>query len=265
MRRRAILLITAVAVALVVASGVTLADDVECKAGTLCTGTDRADTMTGTPQADNMNGLGGNDTLKGLGGNDTYTFSANWGADLIPADGEGAGKDTLDFSLLVQPQPLDVDLVSSADRDEVFSVYAGAGMLNFPATVQIEDVKGGQVRDVVRGNDGINQLSGELGNDSLYGRGGADVLIGGPGADALIGGAGNDVNVNDGLGNDTVYGDNPEVPTETGDDKIDVKDGQPGDTVDCGPGTDTVYVDVNPVGTELSDTYNNCERVNPPE
>ena len=263
MRRRALLLITAVAVALVAASSVTLAENITCpnQPANLCTGSPSADTMTGTPQNDTLNGLGGNDTLKGLGGNDTYTFSANWGADLIPADGEGAGMgtDKLDFSLLVPAQPLDVDLVSKADRDEVFSVYSGAGMLNFPATVQIENVTGGQVRDVVRGTDGNNDLSGAVGNDSLYGRGGADVLMGGLGADALIGGAGNDELKGD-PGADTVYGDNPEAPAETGDDFIDVKNDQTEDTVDCGPGNDTVLFD------EGIDTVDpNCENRNPPQ
>jgi hypothetical protein len=49
--------------------------------------------------------------------------------------------------------PLDIDLVSSPDRDEVFS---DAGMLNFPATVEIENVSGGEGRDVVRGNDALD-------------------------------------------------------------------------------------------------------------
>jgi Ca2+-binding RTX toxin-like protein len=278
MRRRAVLLITAVAVALVAVSGVTLAKDITCPTGPgtdQCMGTSRDDTMTGTGQDDDMDGLGGQDTLLALdgddvlkggagedslsGGNndDTYAFSADWGADRIPADGEGAGRgtDKLDFSSPLLLQPLDIDLVPSANRDEVYSVYSGAGTLNFPATVEIENVTGGTFRDVVRGNDVNNHLSGGAGNDSLYGRGGDDHLIGGPGADALVGGAGDDDlegNLGVDTGVDTVYGDNPGVPTETGDDEIDVKDGLK-DTVDCGPGTDTVFFD------EGIDDVKNCE------
>jgi Ca2+-binding RTX toxin-like protein len=275
MRGRAVLLITAVAVALVAASSVTLADNINCEVGTPCLGSPTADTMTGTPQADNMSGLngqdtmlakGGHDTLEGGGGDDslsggngddTYSFSMRWGVDRIPADGEeaGMGTDKLDFSSLLL-EPLDVDLVSSANRDEVYSVFSGAGVLNFPATVEIEDVTGGQARDVVRGTDGTNHLSGEGGSDSLYGRGGEDTLIGGPGSDALIGGAGDDVKLDGGLGADTVYGDNPEVPTEAGNDTIDVKDGLTNDTVDCGPGADTVFFDEG-------DFVTNCENPNP--
>ena len=266
MSRRAILLITAVAVALVAASSVTLADNITCPngPGNLCTGTPTADTMTGTGQGDDMKALGGPDTMLARGGkdtleggagddslsggnnDDTYSFSVRWGVDRIPADGEGAGMgtDTLDFSSLLL-EPLDIDLVSNADRDEVYSVFSGAGVLNWPATVEIENVTGGQARDVVRGDGGPNHLSGLGGNDSLYGRDGEDVLIGGPGADALIGGADDDVNLDGGPGNDTVYGDDPSISTETGNDTINVKDGTAGDTVDCGPGNnDKVTVDV---------------------
>jgi Ca2+-binding RTX toxin-like protein len=282
MRRRAVPLITAVALALLVAaSSVTLADDINCQAGIPCTGTSGADTMTGTSQDDIMKGLAGpdtllarrgsdsleggagNDSLSGENGDDTYSFGADWGVDRIPTGGEdaGMGTDTLDFSSPLLLEPLDVDLVSSADRDEVYSVFSGAGVLNFPATVEIENVKGGQARDVVRGNNVANHLSGEGGNDSLYGRDGEDVLKGGALADALIGGAGNDY-LEGGLGVDTVYGDNPEVPAETGDDTIDVADGVAGDTVDCGPGTDTVYYDV-PTAISSGDTVTDCERKNP--
>jgi hypothetical protein len=57
-------------------------------------------------------------------------------------------------------------------------------------------------------------------------------------------------------GADTVYGDNPEVPTEAGNDTIDVKDGLTNDTVDCGPGADTVLFDEG-------DFVTNCENPNP--
>jgi Ca2+-binding RTX toxin-like protein len=243
MRRRAIILATTMAVALVVASSVALATEITCpnSIGNLCIGTDQADTMTGTGQNDDMSGRGGGDTMRARGGkdtlvgnegkdvlmgghgadafnvepsigsgidtsvggagndslsggygDDTYFFSVDWGADRIPAgaEGTGMGTDALDLSSI--DKPLDVDLVSSADRDEVFSLFAGAGMLNFPATVQIEDVNGGQARDVIRGNDLINSLTSNAGNDSLYGRGGNDILSGDLGADALSGGIGSD-------------------------------------------------------------------------
>ena len=194
---------------MVVAGGVALAADITCPTdGSPCIGTNKADTMTGTSKRDDMRGLGGadtidargggdrlsgdagNDSLGGGDGDDSYVFGGSWGEDNITTY-ETSGAYTLVFcSLLVEP--LDVDLVSRADRDEVFSVFSGAGMLNFPATVEIENVKGGQARDVVRGNEASNRFFGNGGNDSLYGRGGNDVLAGGLGADAFNGGPGDD-------------------------------------------------------------------------
>jgi hypothetical protein len=60
--RRLILLLTAMAVMLVVASGVALALNK--------IGTNGAGTLTGTNKGDNLLGKGGNDDLYGLGGTD---------------------------------------------------------------------------------------------------------------------------------------------------------------------------------------------------
>ncbi len=420
---------TTMAVTLVVAGGVALGANITCpnSIGTLCVGTKEADTMTGTDQADEMRGRGGSDTmhardgddtpfggagndeifagpgndpsvgggadddsLSGGSGDDTYSFSVGWGVDRIPEGGEGTrmGTDTLDFYSLVEP--LDVDLVGSADREVVFS---DAGMLNFAATVEIENVTGGQARDVVRGNDARNRIIGNGGNDRLVGRGANDTLFGGLGADDLRGGMDNDeLNGGDGIdsvvysdvylfedgwghdritdaagpdrlffgeltrsvnvklvsgkayetvagtfensqnrvnwtpgvtdsvtgiwtpgvihsvsggtandvlsadrsgntlngqggddemygrdgndrlfggpGADTVYGDHPDFLAETGDDTIDVADGDSGDIVDCGPGTDTVEVDAAPPVPDGPDHIEaeikgNCETVHP--
>jgi len=154
MRRRAVLLITAMAAVLVVACGVALAANISCKAGTTCFGTNKADTMTGTNQADDMRGRGGGDTIHGrdgddkaLGGDgnddiyaglgndsfvageagdDSYVFEERWGADTV-TNGEDSGEDKLVFSSITGP--LDIDLIPGDGRDEVFS---NAGMLNFP-------------------------------------------------------------------------------------------------------------------------------------
>lgn len=211
------------AAALVIAGGVALAANINCEAGTTCLGTEKADTMTGTNQADDMSGLGGGDTMRGrdggdmisggdgndevyagsgndpsieggtgddsltgANGDDTYVFEPRWGGDKITSE-EDSGEDTLDFSSLLGS--LDVDLNSSAGRDEVFS---RAGMLNFPSAVKIENVVGGKARDVIRGNDAPNVLRGNGGNDSLVGGDNDDALFGGLGADAFTGGPGND-------------------------------------------------------------------------
>ncbi len=223
MRRRAVLLTITMAAALVVVGGVALAANIDCQAGTACLGIEKADTMTGTNQADDMSGLGGGDTMRGRdggdvlsggegnddvyagsgndpsieggagddsltggAGDDSYVFGQRWGADTITS-GEDSGEDTLDFSSLLGS--LDVDLNSSAGRDEV---YSRAGMLNFPSVVKIENVEGGKARDVLRGNDASNSFFGNGGNDSLVGGDNDDALFGGLGADAFTGGPDND-------------------------------------------------------------------------
>jgi Ca2+-binding RTX toxin-like protein len=53
--------------------GVALAASIDCKAGTTCFGTSRADTMTGTAQADEISGRGGGDTIYGRGEGDAIS------------------------------------------------------------------------------------------------------------------------------------------------------------------------------------------------
>ena len=62
MRRRVVLVLAAMALALLLASGVALAVNK--------VGTDGPDTLRGTNRADNLSGEGGNDDLFGLGGRD---------------------------------------------------------------------------------------------------------------------------------------------------------------------------------------------------
>jgi Ca2+-binding RTX toxin-like protein len=62
MRRRVVLVLAAMALALLLASGVALAVNE--------VGTDGPDTLRGTNRADNLSGKGGNDVLFGLGGSD---------------------------------------------------------------------------------------------------------------------------------------------------------------------------------------------------
>ncbi len=85
----------------------------------------------------------------------------------------------------------------------------------------------------------------------MYGRDGNDEMYRGPGIDK-------------------VYGDRPDFPAETGDESIEVADGDAGDIVDCGPNAtlrgDRVEVDAEqePSTGEITrvDTATNCETVN---
>lgn len=93
--RRTALLLTAIALALVVVSGVALAVSQ--------TGTNQANTLTGTTADDKLAGGGGLDTLRGLQGDDELygdhgadTLKGGGGDDLLEG---GRGPDTLEGGL----------------------------------------------------------------------------------------------------------------------------------------------------------------------
>src|SRR3712207_2174451 len=102
--RKTVAMLMAVALALLVSSGVALAAKISCpnRADGSCVGTRKADTLTGTAANDAMRGGAGKDTMRGAAGNDglsgmagndrsvggpgddTYGFNeASWGADTI--------------------------------------------------------------------------------------------------------------------------------------------------------------------------------------
>jgi hypothetical protein len=73
--RRALMLLTTMALVVLLAGGVALAE--------IRVGTDNPETLTGTNSADHITGKGGNDTLKGLAANDTYHFDDDFGQDTL--------------------------------------------------------------------------------------------------------------------------------------------------------------------------------------
>jgi hypothetical protein len=113
MKGRAILLLAAMAAALIVASGVALAETFTCNATPPCYGTPEDDDITGTNSTETIYGLDGNDTLSGEGGSDTHygnsgndtlfgaagsdTYYGGGGIDTIVAD-IGESEDSLDSS-----------------------------------------------------------------------------------------------------------------------------------------------------------------------
>jgi serralysin len=119
-----------------------------------------ADTLTGGAGNDTLSGGAGNDRLDGTSGIDTASFAtattgvtAELWRGLAVVDGQG-GTDTL---------------------------------------VNIDNLIGSNLNDLLAGTDLENLLSGGSGNDGLYAAGGADTLVGGAGNDTLDGGAGTDV------------------------------------------------------------------------
>ncbi|MEK7801597.1 MAG: type I secretion C-terminal target domain-containing protein, partial [Pseudomonadota bacterium] len=72
----------------------------------------------------------------------------------------------------------------SADSSNVVAAIS-AGMTAATVT-QIEDAKGGEGNDTLKGNDVANVLTGNNGNDIFIGRGGDDIINGGAGVDTAV-------------------------------------------------------------------------------
>jgi Ca2+-binding RTX toxin-like protein len=247
MKRKAALLVTTMATALVLTSGIALAAVIQCT-GFLCEGTPEADTMTGSTDGNLMRGLGGNDTmravegpvdgdtgvssgdiLEGGSGNDTLDGSAGFdylegGAAKDTLDG-AAGNDTYRFDEGWGSDSISADVSGVEDRlsfgapfasPVIVNLVPGPGneaesrtnTLNFPREVVIEHVVGGGVGDSIRGNGSANAIDGMGGNDIMRGLGAIDKLTGGGGKDILDAGAGSDYYFfENGWGEDTISAD----------------------------------------------------------
>jgi len=152
--RRAILLLTMMAVTLVVTSGVALAVNK--------VGTNGPDTLRGTNGADNLLGKGGNDVLFSLGGRDT----------LLGAE----GKDWVLGGNEQRPLGGDKNLVGGPGND---GVQGGEDS---------DNLLGSSGNDFADGGPGADNISGGEGNDFVV-----DGERRGSATDTLIGGEGNDV------------------------------------------------------------------------
>jgi Ca2+-binding RTX toxin-like protein len=141
-----------------------------------------------------LTGGGGNDWLEGRAGSETYVFDTDmpWGMVTIAENIADPGHDILDFS-----------------GTTTLSIHLNMGVLGVFQTVNanlqlrligegIEEVIGGALDDIIRGNSNNNILRGGPGNDLLDGKGGDDLLDGGPGNNTLIGGTGTDTIISSG-------------------------------------------------------------------
>lgn len=171
-------------------------------------GTELPDLIFGSDGADTINGLGGDDRITGFGGQDVI-------------DG-GAGNDTVDYSA----EDLGTGFLGvTANLDP----NGTQGTPSDDTLINIENVVGTDLQDLLLGNDEDNRLTGRAGGDYIAGFGGDDILSAGfepsgtGGFNTLAGGDGNDVlisgNTGDifvgGRGNDTYRNGAPGV------DKID--------------------------------------------
>ncbi len=146
------------------------------------------DILTGNDLANVLIGGLGNDTLTGGAGDDTYPLDtdSNLGAKTIVENIADPGFDTIDFSgTTSQTINLNLAILGSAQaiNSNLTLTIVGEG---------VEQVIGGALDDVIRGNSNNNTLRGGPGNDLLDGKSGDDTLDGGPGNNTLIGGPGVD-------------------------------------------------------------------------
>jgi Ca2+-binding RTX toxin-like protein len=158
--RRLFLLSTAMAVALVLASGVALA--------VTRIGTEGPDTLRGANGDDQLVGKGGNDTLLALAGNDTLIG--------------GAGKDVVNGGNLQEPFGGDKNLVGGRGND---AVQGGLGFDNLVAQEGNDLMVGGEfdtppMKDTLSagaGNDVIDVLNEPAGKDIVSCGGGFDRVL----------------------------------------------------------------------------------------
>ena len=244
MRRRAIFLITAMAVAMLLAGGVALAKNISCarQDSRVCKGTNNNDLITGTNRGETIKARGGDDQVMARGGKDKV-FGQD-GADLLMG---GPGNDTLDGgsspsgssnpeflageagddTLVESPGPDRYGFGPEWGQDQItgdgdqpdlqpdsdgLCFACGLGVITTPLTINLA---------LGTATDGTNKVTWDTTGEPFI-----EDATGGSGADSITGSTRR--NIIDGhLGNDT----------------INVADGNGGDIVNCGGGTDTVIMD----------------------
>ena len=170
------------------------------------TGNSAANTLLGLGGADFIIGGGGLDQLNGGEDSDTYyvasfaeyadahfTDSGSTGWDIVRFAGTMAG------TLVMQAGDTGIEEIDVATSSGPAPNFSGTTAINVDASALTNGV-------IIRGNSGINMLTGTAFNDNLYGNNGNDTLNGGDGHDVLDGGRGNDV-MTGGNGVDVYYVD----------------------------------------------------------
>ena len=258
----------AIVVALVMTSGVAVAAAISCpnRNGNLCVGTRDADAMTGRDRSDDIRARAGGDSVKALGGRDLLRGGPGGdrllgasGSDRLSGGGDidvlegGAGDDSLaggdaddrynylregwghdtitdvpvddpspgiDNELWIggpdSTQPLTINLVSSGARSELSSATSTIDWAGDAINVVSNFSR---TDDTINGNPGPNDIK-SIGVEGISAGGTDSVSAGG------------------------------------GDDRVDVDDDAPGDTVDCGG---IIFPDDDIVFYDAGDTVSNCE------
>ncbi|HET7272775.1 MAG TPA: calcium-binding protein [Rubrobacter sp.] len=201
--RKSGLLLAAVVLVVLLASGVAWAATINCSPDRFyCGGTNERDTIYGTDGRNRINAWEGNDRMIGKGGVDL--FNGGNGNDVAKG---GSGADRVPTS----PQILGDDRIYGGPGNDTFSDEVGRNLLS-----------GGPGADYLYGH---SKLVGGRGDDYIKGYArNYDTTDEGP--RGILGGAGRDLIRSEGTTNDTIY----------------ISDGER-DTVGCGGGKDTVYFD----------------------
>lgn len=159
------------------------------------TGSEHGDHLYGNASDNTLRGGGGDDLLKGGGGADN--LYGGDGHDRIVIDDNvtdhvdgGDGNDTAYFELGgARSFGFEVDL--SRDFYGANVVYPTLTAPP-PNLLNIENVSGSRLGDLLRGDDADNMLWGNGGQDFLFGADGNDAIDGGLERDRIIGGRGDD-------------------------------------------------------------------------
>jgi hypothetical protein len=269
--RRAMIMLTVVAVMVFVAGGIALAKNISCarQDGNVCLGTNNMDNITGTNRADTIKARGGNDTVTARGGRDKV-FGQN-GGDVLEG---GPGNDTLNAG---PNTPSVLEGVGGGEGDDTLVESTGPDRFFFGVDWGQDQITGNGDQMPLRDNDDVcfvcsggpspsNPLTINLATGQAF-----ETAAGSTGANTVTWTAGIIENATGGNGGDTIMGSSVSniVNGFAGADNINVS-GDPSsasDTVDCGGGpsgdgaTDTVTKDsgdfLTPTGSCASDTIIN--------
>ncbi len=212
--------------------------------------------LSGNKGANILNGLGGDDVLAGGLGNDTYSFDLNFGHDVIVEDDTTAGNldrivfgagiaatnialgrlnDDLVVHTADQQHSIQVLNWFTADAHKVEHIEFAGGAAWDLSTISSTAMRVVDMPGLLRGNDQVSLLLGQIGNTILEAGGGDDELIDTDGNNVFIGGAGNDA-ATGGAGNDLFVGG-------SGNDTLTTGSGSNVIAYNAGGGIDTIYAD----------------------
>lgn len=168
---------------------------------------------------------------------DSGGFMITWTDDTIESSTDGVRVQFYAAEWIGTDLDDDIDLSSDGLGTDV--IYAGDGD---------DDVNGGELAEVIWGDDGDDVLYGNGGNDELHGGAGFDEIYGGDGKDTLYGDGDNDLmsggqgrdTLSGGDGDDEIYGDEGRdvLNGDAGNDVI--SGGNGGDRISGGEGNDEI-------------------------